>query len=457
MNSDEFVDEFFSRTDAYTGSRSLDKPVVVSFGPEANSRPGHLLLLSLINQLARAHRRIAVVGDLSSKLMIPSPLVGGSSLGDACVRLAKAINPHVEFEVSSKSPSTDSCIGLGIGAQADTRIGFQGWNAQIDAGNCMTLDDDGSMLGAAFSSVLGAAIAFRRSLSLPTALKGSYSLWDYGSNQPSAGPAVPGSIDVGRVLQVGAGASGAGLDYWLSAFDVDGRWTVVDGDIVDVSNLNRQLLFLARDAGYPSGTAHNKADLVEQRLGPPFVSVPVNYTADHPALRDEFDLVLALANEEGVRSALQARAVTVLLHATTTPNWTTIAHRHVAGVDDCIVCRLPGEDPAFTCSSAQIEEDGASTDASLPFLAAASGLFLLRDIIALQTGHLLDERSNYAALSFKEATPATRRLTWECRSACRVRMPAQARLSRTADTRYGDLDGAAASPKLTSGCPLQRD
>lgn len=441
MSPDDFIDEFFSRTNAYAGIGRLNTPIVVSFGAAADTRPGHLLLLSLINQLARAHLKIAIVGDLSSSLLSPS-LVRGSSLGDACTQLARAINPHIQFEVFPDPPNTDFCIGLGVGARAETRLGYQGWHAHVDGESCPTADDDGSLIGAAFSSVLGASIAFRRSLSLPTALKGTYSLWEYGANRMSPGPVVPSAINVGRVLQVGAGASGAGLDTWLRAFDVGGHWTVVDGDVVDLSNLNRQLMYVASDAGYPTGPVRNKSDLIEERLGSPFMSVPIKYTADHPALAGEFDLVLALANEDGVRSALQSRAVTVLLHATTTPNWTTIAHRHVADVDDCIVCRLPADDPAFRCSTAQIDDDGTSTDASLPFLAAASGLLLLRDIVALQTGHLLDHPSNFAALSFRDSALHTRRLTWECRSGCRVRMPAQARIARTASARYGALDGA---------------
>ena len=42
------------------------------------------------------------------------------------------------------------------------------------------------------------------------------------------------SIDVGRVLQVGAGGVGSALDFWLTLAGIVGAWTVVDGDEVEV-------------------------------------------------------------------------------------------------------------------------------------------------------------------------------------------------------------------------------
>jgi molybdopterin/thiamine biosynthesis adenylyltransferase len=67
--------------------------------------------------------------------------------------------------------------------------------------------------------------------------------------------------DLGRVLQVGAGAVGCALDYWLAFLGVAGHWTVVDGDVVEVSNLNRQLLFVAVDTAFPAGFARKKSDV----------------------------------------------------------------------------------------------------------------------------------------------------------------------------------------------------
>ena len=122
------------------------------------------------------------------------------------------------------------------------------------------------------------------------------------------------------------------------------------------------------------------------------------------------------------------------------PTWTAIAHRHVAGRDDCIVCRLPEEEDPLTCSTAAVR--GAQRmDASLPFLSGVAGLILLPDMIALERGRLLDRETNFASLDLKTPIPFVRQLRWRCREGCRVRMPADSRLRRTAGSRFLHLDG----------------
>jgi hypothetical protein len=110
--------------------------------------------------------------------------------------------------------------------------------------------------------------------------------------------------------------NGAAVDYWLAAFGgVEGDWLIVDHDHVDVSNLNRQIIFRAQDAGYPSPPAKPKAEIVASIL-----DVAANtklWGKDPEIVGTEYDLVLALANEEAVRPALQDRHQPVLLHATT--------------------------------------------------------------------------------------------------------------------------------------------
>ena len=125
----------------------------------------------------------------------------------------------------------------------------------------------------------------------------------------------------------------------------------------------------------------------------------------------------------------------------TTPSWKAITHRHVAGHDDCIVCRLPSEeDVVFGCAAASVGTQ-TSMDASLPFLSAAAGLFLFGDLIRLQCGRLLDRKTNFASIDLKTPVPFVRELAWECRAGCRVRLPAAARIRRTKGTRFAHLDG----------------
>jgi molybdopterin/thiamine biosynthesis adenylyltransferase len=106
--------------------------------------------------------------------------------------------------------------------------------------------------GAATASCLGAAALLRAQLGLDTKPR-VLSSWNYAEGPLAAtGPDALESLDVGRVLLVGAGAVAASLIYWLHAFGVGGYWIVVDKDIVRFHNINRGLIFTAGHAGWPS-------------------------------------------------------------------------------------------------------------------------------------------------------------------------------------------------------------
>ena len=73
------------------------------------------------------------------------------------------------------------------------------------------------------------------------------------------GPEAQARLKVSRVLVVGAGGLGCPALLYLAAAGV-GRITIVDADRVDVSNLQRQVLYTAADAGQP------KAEVAARRL-----------------------------------------------------------------------------------------------------------------------------------------------------------------------------------------------
>src|SRR5439155_17001740 len=161
-------------------------------------------------------------------------------------------NPFIDVTEAGTAPDGDRLLTVGIAAEADLRLGCNGWVALSD--NSAQVDPRRtSILGAALSACLGATTAFHRLIGNHESPEGCFSLWDYGRSSTAQGPEITGSLDVGRVLQVGAGAVGCALDYWLAFIGLGGHWVVADGDIVAVSNLNRQLLFIALDAGFPDG------------------------------------------------------------------------------------------------------------------------------------------------------------------------------------------------------------
>ena len=80
-----------------------------------------------------------------------------------------------------------------------------------------------------------------------------------------------------RVLVVGAGGIGAAALLYLAAAGV-GRLGLVDGDAVELSNLQRQVLYRASDLGRQKAAAaaeslaglnpHCRVEIFDQRLTP---------------------------------------------------------------------------------------------------------------------------------------------------------------------------------------------
>jgi molybdopterin/thiamine biosynthesis adenylyltransferase/rhodanese-related sulfurtransferase len=73
------------------------------------------------------------------------------------------------------------------------------------------------------------------------------------------GPEAQASLQRSRVLVIGAGGLGCPILLYLAAAGI-GQLTIIDADTVDVSNLQRQILFTTADAGQP------KAEVAAQRL-----------------------------------------------------------------------------------------------------------------------------------------------------------------------------------------------
>ncbi len=439
MTAEDFQRNFESRTLAYIPDVKLDaRPVVVVIGEGAHSRPGHVLLASLANLLGRAHRQIEFVGNMEQPFIGTTPF-GWKTIGDATVGMVRAINPFIEVTASTQV-SGDRLIAFGIGTHndVDVALGCDGWLASLGPGSVVD-PDASSIWGAMFAAVLAAAVSFNLMRGVKGDVAGTYSLWRWGMDGGEQGPRFEGPIDVGRVLQVGAGGVGAALDFFAALVGVAPGWRIVDGDVVDVSNLNRQLMFLAIHAGYSRDQPENKAEVAARALGAE--SSTKWYGSDVNVVEDTYDVVLALANEHGARSFLQARQPTVLLHATTSTSFGAQFHRHIAGIDDCIECRLPPAVLDLGCGGGEVQVDGKPVDAAIGHLSAAAGLLLLAGLIRLQLGQLADVAENKADLTLEGVLPSPQvARVPECKTDCQVRLPASARDALNAHLRFGTLD-----------------
>jgi hypothetical protein len=190
------------------------------------------------------------------------------------------------------------------------------------------------------------------------------SLWNLGEGDAAeTGPALRMSpIDVGDVTVIGAGAVGSAFAYWIRQLGHVGHWVVVDHDRAELHNTNRCLGMIAADAGWaggsPGGAPAGKAQLAASLMDAEAYDGWYHEWVSLPGRRP--DLVLPLANEFDVRRAIGQRGEPVLIHATTSPNWTAELHRHLARRDGCIDCRLPqAATGAFRCATGPLPESGA--------------------------------------------------------------------------------------------------
>jgi hypothetical protein len=415
VNEREFGEKLEAATLAYQpGFRSDDRPVVIEVGVDAETPAGDVLLCALVNQLARTHRQLVLVGDLQRPLLCRDPF-GAQTVVDATVGNATAINPLIAVEVVEKAPQTEAIARFAIGGGAGMALGSSGWLA-LAGEDAHVGEAESDIWGAMYASVLGAWFAFGRQIDGNPRLSGSYSAWHYGKPGGADGPRLSSLGDLGRVLQVGAGGVGAALDYWLAIAELDGAWTIADGDRVEVGNLNRQLIFNAADAGYPDGEAQNKAERAAARLGLGAQASERWYGEEAEVVAQDYDVILALANERGAREALGDRRGEVLLHATTSPNYQAQLHRHLADVDDCIRCRLPGAAVQTACATGTVA--GTASDAALPFLSGLAGLMLLPALVKRSRAELAQENANLTVVDLSGHTVAQQSLRLQCRDGC---------------------------------------
>jgi hypothetical protein len=146
-----------------------------------------------------------------------------------------------------------------------------------------------------------------------------------------------------------------------------------------------------------------------------------------------------------VRFHLAHQNAAVALQATTGENWLSQLHRHISGADDCIACRT-GEikTPVFGCSTTVVETPaGEKSDASLPFLSAASGLMLATALQRLQAVELAATSANCWSWDFGSdhrmaATPSR----FQCADSCSVVWSPTTRRKILSRSRWGHLDPA---------------
>jgi hypothetical protein len=438
-DEERFYQERDQRTRECGFTQGYDLPVRVAVGADAaNSVAGQAMVLALVNMLARLHRHLQL--DIPHAKLRARSLVPATCLDEAAAALARAINPYIRLD-----GATASGHAIGIGADAPRGLpwyaGADGQIAIIDRQPVPVPASERLTLGTALAACLAAAALLRQVIGQkqrPVRL----SAWNLREGAAAErGPDLPGPVDVGSVLQIGAGGVGLCLAYWLGEFGALGDWRVLDRDDAILHNTNRCLGLLAIDAGWPGGAPRNKAKVAAGLFGA--LPQPLWYHEfDHNSFKP--DLILPLANEHDVREHVARRGEPLLLHATTSRAWEAQLHRHLADRDGCITCRMPDQaaQVKLTCATVPIGE-GTSTDATLPFLAATAGLLLVAGLYRLQLGCLADGPHNFMAVCFNDVRKYARPAIYGCKAGCCGNLPPRVRRRIHSGRRWSHLDQAA--------------
>ncbi len=156
---------------------------------------------------------------------------------------------------------------------------------------------------------------------------------------PEIGPAGQAELGAGRVLLVGAGGLGSAAGYYLAAAGV-GRLGIIDGDVVDASNLQRQILFTTADIG------RQKAATAAERLRAlnPHIAIDARcerLTADNgAALLAAYDFVI-----DATDNFASKFLIADLCHATRRP----YAHGGILDFVGQAMTVLPGKTACYRC------------------------------------------------------------------------------------------------------------
>jgi hypothetical protein len=432
---DAFYAERDRRTRQYGGiDDALERPILIMVGPDiAGTRAGQIASLALVNLAVRVHRRVGLVipdAPLHTRSLVPA-----DDFRTAVIRTAYAINPVVDLYLDADIETKSFEVSVGLGAQTSGRpdlyLDWHGGLGRLAATPiAVPALDPRSVFGAATAAVLGAAGLFRLVHGQPIH-PARFNPIELAADADAGTSDHTGPIDVGTILVAGAGAVTTALLYWARELGTRGTWDIVDADIATLHNTNRCMTMTAAHAGWPEGepTTQPEAKALSAAravAGNPHVEWYDQWQPEHEA---RHDLVLPLANGRNVRTLITQRGEPLLLHATTSGNWTAELHRHIPDRDDCPSCRIPEISvPQFTCSTGPaVPEQPDSPDAALPFLSAGAGLQLAAALTNLSSSGWIEGQVNHWQLDLTLTGQPLRSLRHRARDGCQHVQPRHVR------------------------------
>ena len=419
------------RTDRLTQVRRYQEVTCVLYlSPSlAETRSAQVTFLAAANLLSRWCRTVTLVAPRVA--LHPDLNYGSSDLVKTALNQMVDADPFGSFDGRSTPPTSAHDLALCIGGVDAAALSVDravfvsaaGWMAGVSAKrpSPIATAETGNSVGALAAACLGVAQVFKMALDVPAASlirDGIFDMFELDwADAPRVGPAP--STDIGRLLMVGAGAVGSSATYCMRMAGCEGQITILDKDVVEVSNLNRSPIFgrqthgCAKSAVVAAHLAGSALEATAHRL----------WWDEYIAQRDrstlQFDVWLPLANERGVRSAMQHNVPPAMVHASTTLNWGVNHGRHLPGTDDCLAERFPDETGAapLACASGRAVDQEEAVDAALPFCSVFAGLLVTAELLRLQL-EIDPPVPNYALIDFHGTLETVQKMDMKSRPDC---------------------------------------
>ena len=382
------------RTNRCTSQRDYqDTGCVIRLAPRASTtRTGQAAFLATANLLSRWCRRVDIIAPASK--LDPAFGVEDSELVEFALCQMRDADPFGTFrrvEDDAAQGSVALCIGGGPPVDSALRSVFidsRGWLAAVslDLPIALGVDTGGNCLGALAAAALAVGQAFKLAIGMPESQllrSGIFDLFRLAWNDRADAGDWPVDTEIGRILMVGAGSVGSSAAYCMRLANLKGHLTVLDKDCVKIENLNRSPIFGC------AGLGLTKAEATFRFLrGSTLECAPLpiwwnDFIAVWDRARNPFDVWLPLANEFGVRYAMQQNVPPLMVHASTTANWGVNHARHIPASDDCLADRFPSQatEKDLACATGKVTVQDVTVDAALPFCSFFAGLLVAADLV----------------------------------------------------------------------------
>ncbi|WNQ09645.1 ThiF family adenylyltransferase [Paenibacillus aurantius] len=416
ISNDDFYNQRDDRTNRYLNSNVTfqNGKVLVKVAPGKNDTYNiQLMLLAACNTLSRFCRNITVLAQnvpLHHNLCDDQVL-----LLDQLKSTMQNADPFGNFffaqDPAELSAGDWDCV-LHIGAinKSDSQKGLinidgDGWIACMGDGLKnfdLPMTNQLNPVGPGLAAALGVAEVFKRLIGQPNNLTATcfsaFNLEESNNPETLANPPLPSPMDLGNCLMVGVGMVGSSALYFIKKTGIKMNLTLVDDDVVKIVNLNRSPIFGVKDCGTHKvsvGAAYL------QKSGINVTSIPEKFAIGNVS---QFDFILPLANEDGIRNKLQNALPPLSLHAATAPGWGVTLYRHIPFTDNCLQC-YPAEERKkanLACAEEEIQILAERVDAALPFLPMIAGVFLVGEMMKLQYRELYPNVPNTVSIELGE-------------------------------------------------------